>query len=195
MKVKKFKNLWLMGLILFSLILIGLYIAKIFFPNFVVGVAQIPAIVKFGEYIDNNLWAYYLFNFVTSFIIYYFYCCACCRKKLLSWKDCLIVTVINIILFVIQRFVPEHYLTANFLSLIILPCVICVLDKRIEIKYFYSTCIVFTVHTLAQLFSLLIRDISTLISYPNSATYFILLIDMYVWLILLYNYFNFKETK
>ena len=47
MKVKRFNNLWAMGLILFGAILVAFYLAKIFFPEFIVGVAEIPAIVNF----------------------------------------------------------------------------------------------------------------------------------------------------
>ena len=55
MKVKRFNNLWAMGLILFGVILVAFYVAKIFFPEFIVGVAEIPEIVKFGTLIDSNI--------------------------------------------------------------------------------------------------------------------------------------------
>ena len=48
MKVKKFNNLWAMGLILCGVLLVAFYLAKIFFPEFIVGVAEIPAIVNFA---------------------------------------------------------------------------------------------------------------------------------------------------
>lgn len=57
MKIKKFKNLWTMGLILFGVILIALYVAKIFFPEFIVGIAEIESVVKFGQYVDTHQWA------------------------------------------------------------------------------------------------------------------------------------------
>ena len=37
MKVKRFNNLWAMGLILCGVLLIAFYVAKIFFPEFIVG--------------------------------------------------------------------------------------------------------------------------------------------------------------
>lgn len=55
MKIKRFNNLWAMGLILFGAILVAFYLAKIFFPEFIVGVAEIPAIVNFGNLIDGNI--------------------------------------------------------------------------------------------------------------------------------------------
>ena len=40
MKIKKFDNIWIMGLILCGAILVFLYMLKIFFPSFVVETAQ-----------------------------------------------------------------------------------------------------------------------------------------------------------
>lgn len=195
MKIKKFKNLWTMGIILFSLILITLYLLKLIVPEFVIKIAEIDAVVKFGNYIDSHQWAYYLFNFIVSLFTYYFFCCACCRKHKLRLIDISIISIINIILFIIQRYMSEFYVYFNVISLILCPALICLIDKRTEIKYFYSTCIVFTIHLIAQIISLSIREISTLISFPNSATFTLLVIDGFIWLVLLYNYYNFKETK
>ena len=62
MKVKRFNNLWAMGLILFGAILVAFYLAKIFFPEFIIAIAEIPSIVNIGNYIDSHLWLYYLVN-------------------------------------------------------------------------------------------------------------------------------------
>lgn len=195
MKVKKFKNLWTMGLILFGGILIALYVAKIFFPEFIVGIAEIESVVKFGEYVDTHQWAYYLFTFCTSMFVYYFYCCACCRKKRLTFFEFCLVAVVIIALFIVQKYLPQHYFGINMVSLIVLPMWICKIDKVLDVKYLYSTGMTFSIYYFAQILSVEIRGISTLVSYPNSATYTILLIDAYIWGVLLYNYFNFKERK
>ena len=97
MKIKRFKNLWTMGLILCGSILILFYIAKLFFPQFIVGVAEIPDVVKFGEYIDSHVWAYHIYNVFVGFLTGYIYCAACCRKSKLNWKDCVIL--LGLILF------------------------------------------------------------------------------------------------
>ena len=60
MKVKRFENLWTMGLIIFGCLLAILYLLKLIVPEFVVGVAEIPQIVEFGNYVDSHDWAYYL---------------------------------------------------------------------------------------------------------------------------------------
>lgn len=195
MKIKKFKNLWTMGLIIFGAILTAFYLAKLIFPEFVVELAQIESVVKFGEYVDTHKWAYYLFTFLTSLFMYYFYCCACCRKKKLSIVQIILISITMILLFVVEKYLPAYYFGLNMITMIILPTIICKMDKCLEIKQLYSTATCFSIYYLAQMVSLEIRNISLLISYPNSATYTILLIDAYIWAVLLYNYFNFKENK
>lgn len=86
MKIKRFENVWIMGLILSGAILIFLYILKLIFPSFVIETAQNEQICKIGRYIDTHKWAWYLASSILSFTLYYLSCCACCRKKRLSTK-------------------------------------------------------------------------------------------------------------
>lgn len=195
MKVKKFKNIWLMGIIIFAMILVGVYVAKIIFPNFVVGVAENESIIKFGNYIDNNWWAYYLFYFTISFITGYLYCCACCRKNKLAKKDILILTIEVVLLFIVEKYLVDFYLEINIFCMLLMPTLICLTDKRESIEYFYSTIVCFIIHSVSQILSLCIRDIGMMVTTTNSATFTILLIDVYIWQFLLYNFFNFKGVK
>ena len=184
-----------MGLIICAVLLLAIYLLKLIVPGFVVGVAEVDAVVKFGEYIDTHEWAYYIYTFITSFATYFVFTCACCRKKYLNWKDCILVSAVILLLFGVQLWLPDYYLPLNMLSLVAVPTLSCALDKRTDIKYLYSITICFTVELLAEIVSVLIRDISAMITYPNSATYTILLIDGFIWLVLLYNYYNYKEIK
>lgn len=195
MKIKKFNNLWTMGLIICAVLLVAIYALKLIVPDFVVGVAEVDAVVKFGEYVDTHEWAFYLFGFITSFATYYFYCCASCRKKYLGWRDVCIISLVTIILFVVERFALQWYFVLNITSLIVCPALICSLDKKTDIKYLYSTAICFAFENIAEVGSLMIRDLEFQISHPNIATYTILSIDGFIWLVLLYNYYNFKEIK
>ena len=195
MKVKRFENLWTMGLLLVGAILVVLYIVKIFFPQFIVKVAEIPRIVKIGNYIDSHKWCYYLFNGLTSFLILYFYACGCCRIKLLDYKEILIVIGLISVSHLIEEFIPNQLLAYNFALYLIIPLIIATKRKFNDYSIFNSTAICSIVTTFAQSISLEIRGISTLVSYPNTATYFILLIDAYIWNLLLYNYFNYKKGE
>lgn len=181
-----------MGLLLFGIILVACYITKIFFPKFIIGVAEIPSIVSFGNYVDNHKWAYYLFSAATSFITLYLYVCAVCRTKKLNFIECNVVLFFILIYIFVQEFLPSQTFTYNISLYFILPFIVCKKRKVQDYKIFYSSCTCFLITAFAQSLSLEIRNISTLISYPNTATYFVLLIDLYIWNMLLYLYYNYK---
>ena len=58
MKVKRFKNLWLMGLIIFGTTLGVFYLLKLIVPEFVVELAQVEPIVNFGNFVQGNIFLY-----------------------------------------------------------------------------------------------------------------------------------------
>ena len=195
MRVKRFKNLWAMGLILFGTMLVAFYVAKIFFPEFVVGVAETPSIVKFGEFVDSHLWAYYLFNGAISFCASYLICCASCRTYKLNLSQTLVCVFAIVALFAIERFLVDLYVVANYTIMLVTPTICVKLSGKDSGKCFYPLVITLTSHWVAQAFTLRIRDISIMISYPNSATFTILVIDAFIWLVLFYLYFNYKGEQ
>lgn len=195
MKIKKFNNLWAMGLIIFIGILLAVYLAKIINPAFVVGVAETESIVKLGQYIDTHKWAYYLANGLISLFAGSIYCCACCKKTKLSIRDFIIVIIYVIISLLIQTLLPQYFSVFDVCLLIAMPIIINALDKNTDASKMYSFGITFIIHNLSQIVSLQIRDIALMISQFNFATYLILLIDGYIWLFILYFYFNFKKEK
>lgn len=193
MRIKRFNNLWTMGLMLCGIALLGVYITKLFFPSFIVGVAEIPNIVKFGNFVDTHLWAYYLVNGIISYGLSYLICCAIVHKRSLSIKQNIVCLIAVIFLFIIQKVFPLVFVEFNYATMIITPTICLLLDNKTNIKHLYSLAIVLSCHWIAQGLTLCIRDISTLISYPNTATFMILMIDMYIWLFLFYFYYNYKE--
>lgn len=195
MRIKKFNNIWTMGLIMFVAILIGVYAIKIINPSFIVGIAEIDSIVAIGNFINNNMWAYYFATTIISFIIYWLFCCACCRKKTLNKVECLIILLTIILLFICEKFAYFMYYEVNMLSMIIVPSIILVINKKQDIKYLYSVTICTTIHFVAQAFSLQIRNIMLLVSHVNYATLIVLMIDMYIWLFIMYFYFNNKKEE
>ena len=195
MKIKRFNNLWTMGLIILIGILITIYCVKIINPEFIVGVAETESIVKLGNYIDTHKWAYYLANVLISFIVEYFYCCACCKKRKLGVRDIIIVIISITISLLAQTFIPQFFSVIDICLLIAMPMIINAMDRNYDASKFYSFGITFIVHNLAQIVSLQIRDLSLMISQHNFASYIILLIDAYIWLFIMYNLFNFKREK
>lgn len=187
MKIKRVDNLWLMGLILTASILGVIYLAKIFFPHFVIEVAQIDSITRIGHYIDTHKWAWYLASSVLSFVIYYFLVCASISTKKLSYRGILIICATIIIGYLIREFANEYYTTYNYVSMIALPCIF-------KGKMFNTTiCVSFLM--FMQVATLSIRNIATMISDINFATLIILMIDYYILVVLLYLTFNYKKEN
>ena len=182
-----------MGLILCGAILVFFYVAKIFFPEFIVGVAEIPSIVKFGNYVDSHWWARNLFDFIVVLTIVNIYCCACCRKTKLNLKCFLVLLCYAIILRLFSNFLPTQYTPINYLGFILCPFLMCLINKEVNKDTFISTIVCFSVDILSQLMSLWIRDIVVMVNNLNTATFFILLIDAVIWRVLLYCYFNYKK--
>lgn len=188
MKVKRFNNLWTMGLILCAGLLLVIYIAKLFFPHFVIEISHTESILKIGHYIDNHKWAWYLASSIVSYFVYYFICCASCKKKSLNLKENLIILTTIIVIYFIKELMPQYYTTINYITMILLPCIM-------KAKLLPTT-IVFTSLNILQLFTLEIRGLALMVTDFNFATSLILLIDVYILQLLLYLTFNYKgENK
>lgn len=190
MKVKRFNNLWTMGLILFGSLLVLFYIAKIFFPQFIIGVAEIPRIVQIGNYIDNHKWAYYIVYFALSYLGGYIFCCACCRTKRLNWKSNCILCAFIIISYIIQVAFTDIFSAYNYVSFLIFPFLSLFFNKRLSVKSLTSTIICYSVDIMAQSLSMAIRNVVIMTLHPNTATLTILMIDTWIWRMLLYCFFN-----
>lgn len=195
MKVKRFENLWAMGLILFGAILIVFYIIKIFFPQFIIGIAETPRIVEIGTAIQSNKWFLHLFNFANGYINNYFLTCACCRTYKLNWKGNIILISCLILLSIFMEVYPQHYANLNFICLLAIPFLTCLVNKKVSSETFISTVVCFCLDILFQIFSLLVRDLTVMTIYPNIVTILVLLIDVYIWRILLYLFYNYKKDK
>lgn len=195
MKVKRFDNLWAMGLILFGAILLLFYVAKIFFPEWIVGIAEIPSIVAFGNFVDSHWWASTLFTFLVSFIGGYIYACACCRQNKLSMAQLLILVGTVVFLIICQRFLPKLYSPLNYTAFIVMPFGMAIVGKQVNKENFVSTVVCYSVDIVSQTLSMAIRDIVVMSTCINSATMTILLIDTWILRILLYLFFNHKKEK
>ena len=187
MKIKKFDNIWLMGIILASALILGIYILKIFFPNLVIETAQVDSITRIGHYIDTHKWAWYLVSGLLSFFVYYLNCCACCRKKKLSLKENLFIICFIVLIYFIKRFLPDLYTPINICSNIILPCIF-----KAELK---TTTFCFCFITFLQAITISIRGLKYMIIDYNYATLTILMIDIYIAQILLYCLLNYKKRR
>lgn len=190
MKVKKFDNKYIMGIILVVSFLVFLYTLKLIFPSFIVGVAEIEPVVKFGNFIDSNFFTYQIYNFITTTYVMYFYTSACCRKSKLDKIEIIIILICNLILTIFNLLIPNLYFVINLISLLLIPIIIMLKNKTLIKGNILSLVICFIIHNISQILSLGIRDIGSMIVSNNSATFTILLLDVYIWEYLLYRIFG-----
>lgn len=186
-KIKRFDNLWLMGLILSASMLGVIYLLKIFFPQFVIEVAQIDSITRIGHYIDTHKWAWYLANTIIALFIYFLLAFTVCQRFKLNKKEILFVLATIFVVELTREFLPMQYLVFNCSSLIFLPLILKG-DFKITAIWFLTT-------NLVQSFTLEIRGLAYMISNFNSATSIVLMIDLYIWQVLLCLLFNKNKEK
>lgn len=162
-----------------------LYVLKIFMPEQFVLSVENEVIITIGTYIDNNEWAYYLFGILTSFITYWLYLCAVCRRWYLKWYEILTVLVVIGGSIGLSLWDTNVYSAYSVITFIVLPVIF-----KSDLK---TVATVFTIHSLSQTMSLTIRNLPMYITSPNSLTMFIMTFDCYLWLLLLYFYYNYKK--
>lgn len=187
MKIKRFNNLWAMGLILCGVLLIAIYLIKIICPEFVIEISHNENIVKIGKVIDSNKILVYITSFALSFFVLYLTCCACCQKKYLSLKECLVITILLMLGYLIKEFLPKQYTIVSLCIPLILPLI---LKGK-----FSLTIIHFVILNLLQTITLEIRNLSTMVLDFNFATLIVLMIDYYITIILLYFAFNSNKKE
>lgn len=167
--------------------LIGMYILKIFFPQEFVMYIQNDKLIAIGNYIDSHTWSYYALGIVTSFITYALYLCATTRRLWLTFKQTLAI-IVTIGLSIGLSFVDAELVTyVNIFSFIILPCIF-----KADLKT--VTC-VYSIHGLAQILSLKIRNLPMYVQYYNVLFATLLTLEMYLWLLLFYIIFNYKKKE
>lgn len=162
-----------------------LYVLKIFMPEQFVLSVENEIIITIGTYIDNNDWAFYIFGILTSFITYWLYLCAVCRRWYLKWYEILTVFVVIGGSIGLSLWDTNVYSAYSVITFIVLPVIF-----KSDLK---TVATVFTIHSLSQTMSLTIRNLPMYITSPNSLTMFIMTFDCYLWLLLLYFYYNYKK--
>ena len=182
-----------MGLILMGAILVLFYIAKIFFPSIIIEVAEIPTFVKLGNFVQSNKWYIHIFNFVVGYINAYILYCACLRKPFLSWKGNVVLLSSLLVLRLIAEFYPLQYSIFNCAFMAIMPFLVCLWEGELSNKIFVSTIACFGIELCFEFFSAAVRNLTAMTPNPNIVTVLVLLIDVFIWRIMLYLFFNNKN--
>lgn len=181
------KKVFVSMLILCTVFLVISYVLKIFFPQEFVMAVENKQIIKIAKFIDSNIVLYYLFGILTSFLTYWIYCCACSHRLYLKWYECLIILGVVIITLILSKVDLNLMSAISTCAFVFLPALM-----RGDLK----TCaIVYTAHGINQCLTLTIRNLTMYTASASRLVMFILSIDLYIWLLVAYALFNYKEKK
>lgn len=175
------------SIISIGVLLLILYLCKIFFTKEYAMVVQNDRFVEFGAFVDSHKWLRFILSVVTSFIAYWLFLCASCHKKYLSLLECLyILGMISI-----YRLVGLwDYNLSSSIMYVSFPVLL--LLCKADMKY---GAMVYTFHILAQTLSVSIRGLLIYLISVNYITVFFLSVETYLWLILFYFIGQFNNIK
>ena len=181
------KVLWSM-IVLLWLFFVTFAILKLFFGQEFVAVMNNSKIVEIGNFIDNHNWATILSDTLVSSLIMHFYLCACKRVWNLNIKNYIYLIIYVFALVLIYRENSALGMIVDTTMMIAIP-----IHLKCSIGHYLS---VFLLHEAGQLFTLFVRSEPIYLASTDYATQFILLFDVYVWLVLYYLYSNmYKEES
>lgn len=165
--------------------LLGLYIAKIFFPQEFAFAISNENVATIGNVIDSNIVLTWICAMITSFITYWLFLCACKRKYTLNWKEIVVVLIFIVAVRVIRMFDVNLASHISISSFFIIPLVF-----KHDLKI---ATITFAIHGLSQVLSLSIRNLPIYFINVNSITAILAGGECILWLVLMYIIFNYKE--
>lgn len=167
--------------------LIALYVLKIFFPEQFVMAIENEKLVEIGQYIDAHKWLLIACAVITSFITYWLYLCATLNKWKLNWKEIVAILIAILIVQITYEFDATLSSGLSIISMFIIPMIFNAQLKNVAIT--------FSIHYMSQLLSTLIRNLPLLLTNINTITIILFGAECYLWLLLLYFYFNYKKEK
>ena len=163
----------------------AVYVLKIFLPEQFVFIIENEQLITIGRYVDSNIWLYNIIAVITSFISYWLYLGAVLKKYVLHWKELIAVAVAIAVTHLLYEFDQGLYSAASIAFMLLIPMIF-----KAEYK---PVAIVFSIHCISQNLSLTIRNIPSLLTNVNFASVFLLTAESYLWLLLFYLYYNYKE--
>lgn len=177
--------LWTM-IVLLWVFLIGFAIVKLLFGDWLVAVVENERILKIGSLIDGRWQIRILADTVISMIAMQFYLCSCKQVWRLPLYMYMILAGYTLILNII-------YLWSAFVGFVIDLAAFILIPILMKAKISQTLCVL-VLHHVGQITILFIRSEPMYLASTNYATQFVLLFDVYVWLVLYYLYSNlYKE--
>ena len=174
-------------LIICFVFIVAFYILKLIFPAQLLFIITDQNVLTFGNLIQERIWATHLLGVATTFVAYYLFVCAARGSFKLNWKQAIILIVATVIDFAVSEFYPP-LMTHTSTSLMLLCAWLC----KGKLSY---TAVSFVLHGYLSQFLFSIRGFETVMTKINIASGLILMIEGWVWLVLLSLIFYLKEKK
>lgn len=171
------KRLFESMLLLCISLLILSYFIKIFLPNYFIMTITNENFLILANFIDEHLILRYTVSTVTSFITYYLFICACAKLTKIDIKGCIIILIVVLVGHIIYNYTSFgiHY---GVCSMFLLAAVF---NSNLK-----DTALIYTIHGLAQILSLNIRNMPLLVDQAHYAQLLIMMLDTYIWLVLIW---------
>ena len=164
-----------------------MYVLKIFFPQEFMMSIQNERTIEIGTFIDSHVWLNYLCSGITSFIVYWLFCCAVSKKLYLNIKETIIIILTVIIIRLVGVFDNNMASILMWTSFMFLTA-LCKGDLKIG-------AFVFTTHSILQGLSINIRNLPMYLTSINSIISILMVMECYLWLVLMYIIFNYKKKE
>ena len=174
-------------LILCIVYIVGFYILKFAFPQYLLLTITDPTILKFGEFLQNKPAILYIYQILSTFLTFYLFSAASKASFKMKWYEILYILGASIICKLVSQFIPEYYVHISTTCMFVL-ATLC------KGKLLYST-VAFGIHGIMSQFLFKIRGFETVVMKINVASALVLSIECWVWLILLGLLFYLKEKR
>lgn len=167
--------------------IIGFYVLKFIFPEYLLLTITDPNVLTFGKFIESSKIIYYVAQGLSTFISLYLFSCASCARFKIKWYELIYLIVGSVLTNLVLYVAPELY-THTSISIML---IMAMLFKG-NLAY---TVVSFTLHGFLSQFLFSIRGFETIVMSVNTASAIILTIEGWVWLVLLGLIFYLKEKK
>ena len=182
------KKVFVSMLTLCVVFLAGCYVIKIFFPEQFVMAVENEVIVAVGNFIDSNKWASVLYYTAISIIFDWFYFGAVTRRLVPKLSLLIIMIAYGLGLNLFYAYAPIELVIAISSCYMILP-------PMFYIKELKPLSITYTVNAISQQLLLFIRDFTSVTANMSALSSFVWGIDNYIWIVICYILFNYKNKK
>lgn len=180
-------------LALIIVFLAAYYVLKFFFPEEFIMSLEVLGLVQAGEFIDSHIWLSMPLGILIGVLSDYLYFGAVCQRLILN-KFLILFSIVYNIAFECYYTFASPDVVAEFANLVIVihTCYMLLIPLFFTNKL-KPLAITYTIHSVAQLLTLSIRNLGMLLTHISLLINFIVCLESYLWLLLLFVLFNYKK--